>query len=427
MILVHRPGSVQSNILAGNLTFLPADPRTYSAAVTNQVLGGGASSRLFMILREQKSWTYGAFARYARRRGIGFFEASTEVRTEVTDSALKELLRQLERIRTEPVGAGELEAAKNALTGRYPLAIESADQVADAVANVRLYGLAPDYVQTYRVRIAAVTGPQVLATAKATIHPDSAVIVVVGDGAKIYERIKGVAPVSIVDPEGKPLTPGDLAPKATALALDLSALVPRRDSFTILVNGAPLGWQRGVLEKTADGFRYAEDLKLGGFVEQSTTLELDASGGMRSVKQTGKQAGQEVMVDVSYSGGRAKGTAKTPDPATRQIKSVTIDTALVTGTVDDNAVQALLPALHWAPGATWTMNVLSAGQGEIKPWTLKVTGTEQVKVGADSVAAYRAELTGGPSPLTLWVSSRAPYRLLKIGIAGQPVEFVRVP
>ena len=73
------------------------------------------------------------------------------------------------------------------------------------------------------------------------------------------------------------------------------------------------------------------------------------------------------------------------------------------------------------------MNVLSAGQGEIKPWTLSVTGTETVKVGTQSVEAYRAELSGGPSPVTLWVSTAAPHLLVKLGIAGQPVEFIRVP
>jgi hypothetical protein len=211
-----------------------------------------------------------------------------------------------------------------------------------------------------------------------------------------------------------------------ALELDLGALVPRRDSFTIQVNNAPVGWQRGVLERTADGFRYTEDLRLGGFVEQTTVLEVDQAGGMRSVKQTGKQAGQDVTIEVSYAQGRARGSARTPDPRTMQPRSVTIDTALVAGTIDDNAFQALLPALRWAPGAKWTVNVLSAGQGELKPWTLTVTGTERIKSGADSVEAFRAELTGGAAPLTLWVSTAAPYRLLKLGITGQPVEFLRV-
>jgi hypothetical protein len=137
--------------------------------------------------------------------------------------------------------------------------------------------------------------------------------------------------------------------------------------------------------------------------------------------------GQDVSIDVKYLNGRAKGTAKTPDPATRQVKSVTIDTALAPGTVDDNAVQALLPAFKWAPNAKWTFNVLSAGQGEIKPWTFAVAGTESITIGGKPVEAYRAELTGGASPITLWVTTASPHQLVKIGIAGQPIEFVRAP
>jgi len=427
LILVHRPGSVQSNILVGNLTYLPNDPRIYSATVANQVLGGGASSRLFMTLREQKSWTYGAYSRYFRRKGVGYFAANTEVRTEVTDSALAELLRQLREIGAATVPAAELQAAKGALTGSYPLSIESADQVAQAVANARLYGLAPDYVQTYRVRLGAVTAAQLQATAKATIRPEAAVIVVVGDGAKIYDGIKGIAPVSIVDPEGQPLAADDLAPKATALDLDLSTLQARRDSFSIAFSGNPVGWQRGVLEKTADGYRYVEHTELGGFVSQTTTLTMDAAAQMRAVKQTGKVQGQDTNIDVTYAAGRAKGSATTPDPRSGQMKSVTIDTTIAEGTIDDNALQALIPAFKWRPGAKWTMMVLSAGQAEIKPWTLAVAATEPVTLGGRTIEAYRAEVSGGPAPLTFWVTTASPHLLLKIAVAGQPLEFTRVP
>lgn len=427
LILVHRPGSVQANIMVGNLTYPPNDPRTYAASALNQVLGGGASSRLFMILREGKSWTYGAYSRYARRKGTGFFQASTEVRSEVTDSALKEVLAQLRRVGTETIPTAELEAAKGSLTGSFPLSIESADQVADAVANARLYGLAPDYVQTYRVRLGAVTAAQAQSAARATIRPDAAAIIVVGDGAKIYDKLKGIAPITIVDPEGKPLTPSDLTPKVAALDLDLSVLVPRRDSFSISYQGNVIGYQRGLLDRTADGYRYTEDTQLAGIVSQTTTLELDAAARMKSVKQSGKQSGQDVMIDVIYSGGRAKGNAAALDPQTQRVKKVTIDTAVVEGTIDDNAVQALLPALKWKPGAKWTMTVLSAGQAEIKPWTLAVSGTETVTVGGKSVEAYKADLTGPATPITFWVSTAAPHLLLKIAITGAPVEIIRVP
>ena len=148
---------------------------------------------------------------------------------------------------------------------------------------------------------------------------------------------------------------------------------------------------------------------------------------MKSVKQTGKVQGQDVMIDVIYAGGRAKGNAAAPDPQTQQIKKVTIDTVLAPGTIDDNAIQAILPALKWGPGAKWTVNVLSAGQAEIKPWTLAVTGTETVTIAGKPVEAYRAELTGPPQRFTFWVSTAAPHLLVKIAIAGAPVDIIRVP
>ena len=299
--------------------------------------------------------------------------------------------------------------------------------MAGAVSDARLYDLPADFVQTYRVRLGQVSTEEAQATARATIRPDSMVIVVVGDGAKIYDRIKDIASVTIVDPEGKPLTPEEFQPKASALPLDLKALVARRDSFTVLMQGNPLGYETSVLEPGPQGFRYTETIKIGPFVDQTTVLELDPSAGMRSIKQSGKVQGQEVAIDVQYQGGRAKGSATTPDPATRQMKSVTIDTALVAGTLDDNAVQALIPALPWAPGAKWTFNVLSAGQNQIKTWTLAVSGKESVTLGGEAVEAYRADLAGGDAPLILWVSTAAPHRLVKIGIAGQPVEFIRAP
>lgn len=424
LVLVHRPGSVQSNILIGNLTFGPTDPRWYAATVANKALGGGADSRLFLILREQKSWTYGAYSDLARRRGIGTFIASAEVRTEVTDSALTEMLAQLRLIGREPIPAAELEAAKGALVGSYPLSIETAEQVADAVARARLYGLPRDHVQTYRVKLGAVTAPEAQTAAEAAIRPEQAVIVVVGDGSKIYDRIRPIAPTRIVDPEGKTLTPEDLSPKVAALDLDLGALQPRRDSFAIQAQGAQLGWLRGVMERTDSGFRYVEDTRIATFVNQTTTLELDPKAGMRSVHQTGTVQGVQARIDVKFSGGRARGTATVPDSAGP--KTVTIDTVITPETLDDNAIQALLPAFRWKPDAKWSFAVLSSGQGEISTYTMAVTGTATVVIREQSTECYKVELTGGPAPVTFYVSTAQPHRLMKIEIVGTPLEMVRV-
>jgi zinc protease len=171
IVLVHRPGSVQSNVLVGNLTTGPADQGRYAATVANKALGVGSDARLFDILREKKGWTYGAYSSLSRPKGIGAFQANTEVRTEVTDSALVELLAQLRRIGSEPLPAAELEFAKGALVGSFPLTIETAEQVAGAVSTAKLLDLPADYLQTYRTRLSAVTGADAAAAAGKFIRP----------------------------------------------------------------------------------------------------------------------------------------------------------------------------------------------------------------------------------------------------------------
>ncbi|MFL5576415.1 MAG: insulinase family protein [Gemmatimonadaceae bacterium] len=434
ILLVHRPGSVQSNIVVGNTTFPPTDRRFYAATVANKVLGGGADSRLFLILREQKSWTYGAYSSLERPKGVGAFQATAEVRTEVTDSALVEMLAQLRRIGAEPVPAVELDAAKGALVGSFPLSIETAEQVATAVTRARLLGLPADYLQTYRPRLAAVTPVQLRTTARTTIRPDAATIVVVGDGTKIYERLRTIAPVRIVSTDGTPLAASELttdrttdrttrAATAATLPFDLGKLAPRSDSFTVMVQGTPLGWQKTALEKTPTGFRYTDETRIAALVQQSTELTFSASGEMQAVRQTGKFQGKDTKVDVTYAGGRARGSAATPTPQ-GTVDAVTVDAALPAGVVDDNAVQALVPALRWAPDARFDLAVFSPGKNAVRPMTLAVKGTERVTVPAGTFDVYRAELTGGEQAVTMYVTTAAPNRVVKVALAGTPLEIV---
>ncbi|GLC23769.1 insulinase family protein [Roseisolibacter agri] len=418
IVLVHRPGSVQSNIVVGNLIGGPADPARYAATVANKVLGGGADARLFDILREKKGWTYGAYSSLTRPRGTGAFSATAEVRTEVTDSALVELLAQLRRLGSEAVPGTELENAKGALVGSFPLTVETAQQVAERVAFVKTLGLPADYLQTYRTRLSAVSAPVLQQTARRWVRPEQALVVVVGDGAKVYEKLKAIAPVRIVNPQGDAMTAADLAPRAGALAIDASRLAAHRDSFAVRVQGNVLGSSVYELAKDGDGWKVTEATSIaGGVVQQSTTLRTDASLAPRALEQRGKVQGQDTKADVTYAGGRAKGSSATPGP--QGIKQLTIDTELPAGTIDDNALAATLPLLRWAPGAKHVVSVFSAGKGTVVPFTLTVTGTEQVTVPAGAFEAFRIEQTGGDQPVTFFVATAAPHRLLKIAVGGQ--------
>ena len=256
IVLVHRPGSVQSNILIGNLTFPPTDSASYAAAIANQVLGGGAGSRLFMILREEKGWTYGAYSSVIRRQNMGAFLASAEVRTEVTDSALGEMLHQLTQIRTERVPDEELGAAKGTLVGRFPLSIETANQVAGAVLNARLLGLPSDYLSTYRTRLAAVDAASLQRVAARLTQPEEALVVIVGDATKVLETVERYGPTRMLTPTGESLAREELFGPATRLPVNLSLMAARSDSFAIMIQGMPLGGQRITLERTEAGFVY---------------------------------------------------------------------------------------------------------------------------------------------------------------------------
>lgn len=424
ILLVHRPGSVQSNILVGNLTNRPGAATWYGAEVVNKVLGGGPDARLFMTLREQKGWTYGAYSRLDRPKDVGSFVASTEVRTEVTDSALAELLAQVRRVRTELVPAAELEAAKGSLVGVFPLTIETAEQVANQVSMVRLLGLPSNYLATYRPRVAAVTAAQARAAAQATIRLQGLKVVVVGDASKVRAGLEKIAPVRMVDVEGKPLTVADLTPKATRLPVDAARLVARRDSFALLVQGNPFGTMSTALEKTGDGWRYTEKTVLGPLGQTQSEVSFDATLTMTSAKGSGTLQGQTINTNVAYTNGHATGSATTP--AQGGPKTTAVDATIQPGTIDDDMLQALIPAMPWSATSKHDLALFSPDKNTTLAATLSVTGTEQVTVPAGTFEAYKVSLTGTEPPRTMWVTTAAPHRLVKMALAGTPIELVLV-
>ncbi len=425
ILLVNRPGSVQSNILVGNLTAGPADPTRYAATVANKVLGEGADARLFEILREKKGWTYGAYSALSRPRGTGAFSATAEVRTEVTDSALVEMLAQLKRLDAEPVSAAELANAKNALVGSFPLTVETAPQIAEQVSTVKLLGLPADYLQTYRTRLAAVSAPALEEAARTYVRPEQALIVVVGDGAKLYDRLAKIGPVRVVDPQGNAVSAASLTAPATAVALplDLTRVIARRDSFVVRAGGNPIGYRVSGAERAGDGWRFTGGAVIaGGAVRQVDTVLTDIRLAPRSVGQTTTQAGQSGVTRVAYAAGRATGTAARPTPT--GLQSAPVDAAAPAGAVDEAELGAVVVALPWAAGKSQTVSVLVAGQNAVVPITLTASGPETVTVPAGTFQTFRVDQTGGQAPVSYFVTTAAPYRLVRSVIAGGQVELV---
>jgi hypothetical protein len=401
---------------------LPTDAARPASIVVERILGGGPTSRLFNTLREKHGWTYGVQSKINWPIGPGYMTTSTDVRAEVTDSAAAVLLAELRRIRSEPVSTAELAAAKDALTGVFPLKVQTAEQVAAQVRTIKLQGLPDSWLPRYRTSIANVTAVDVQAAANKYIRPDDGVLVVVGDAPKIIAGLRALGTVKTVDITGKPVQLSDGVPKASNVRVDASKLAARRDSSTVMISGNPIGYRLVTVKREAASFILTDETSIaGGMIQQKTEAVLTEAGDVRKVTLQGKIRGQDAAVDLQYSPTHAQGTAVTPTPEGPQ--TTKIDTDIPNGTWDDNTAIALLVALPWAPGAKFTLPVLSSGKGTVSMWTYEVKATEKVTVPAGTFDVFRVELSGSQQPSTLYITTTAPHRIVKnVGGGGQLVQ-----
>ena len=190
--LIDKPGAAQSVIRIGHVGPARSTPDWYALEVLNTILGGAFTSRLNQNLRETHGYTYGAFSQFAARRLAGAFVALASVVTAKTDSSLVEFLKELRRIRDEPVPDQELAKAKAYVTLGLPGDFETTGSAAGRFREVLSYGLPLDYYDRYIERIRAVTAADVQRVARQYIDPDHFDIVVVGDKAQIEAGIKAL-------------------------------------------------------------------------------------------------------------------------------------------------------------------------------------------------------------------------------------------
>jgi zinc protease len=188
--LVDRPGSVQSEIRIGHPGLPRRIPDFHALSVMSAILGGLFNSRLNRNLREDKGYTYGAGAGFDLRRGAGPFAARAAVNTDVTVPAIAEMVRELERMRDEPVATDELAAGRDFLVGVFPLRFETPGPVVGAIAGLVVHDLPDDELTRYRPQIEAVTIDEVHRVAREHLHVDRARIVLVGDANAIAADVE---------------------------------------------------------------------------------------------------------------------------------------------------------------------------------------------------------------------------------------------
>lgn len=204
VVIVDRPGSVQSELRVGHGGIDRYDNRFFPAIVMAAMLGGVFGSRLNLRLREELGYTYGARAGFDPRRSAGPFIASAAVQTEVTAPAISELLGQVDGLRATLAPESELRDVKDFLIGIFPLRFETTGGVASALEPLAVYGLADDWWTTYRDRLEAVDVVAAHDAATDLIRPDEFLILVAGDAARIRSDIEALdlGPLEVVPAGG---------------------------------------------------------------------------------------------------------------------------------------------------------------------------------------------------------------------------------
>ena len=188
---VAMPGAVQSVIDVTYAVSLNITSSDYLAAtVLNNILGGsGFQTRLMQNLREDKAYTYGAYSSMSPDDVIGNFSAGASVRNDVSDSAIVQLLFEMDRLCTEAVSAETLKSAKSIMSGAFARRLENAGTVAQFAYNISKYNLPADYYETYLERLNAITAEDVQAAAKKYLKANNCYISVVGN-KDILDKLK---------------------------------------------------------------------------------------------------------------------------------------------------------------------------------------------------------------------------------------------
>lgn len=318
LTIVDRAGSAQSNIVLGNIAIERTNPDYFPVLLMNQVLGAGASSRIFMNLREEKGYTYGAYSRVDTKKLSGEFEATAEVRTSVTGDSLKEFFYELNRIRDEKVSEEELNDAKNFLAGVFPIRAETQEGLTNLIVSQKLHDLPEDYLQTYRDNVNAVTVEDVQRVAQKYIHPEQIAIVIVGDGEDILAQAKEYADeIEIFDTEGNKKNMDDYGQETTGETADVSGnwsltLDFQGQNFPVTLeleqNGESV---TGNLESMLGAGEIADGKVRGNKVSataktdfQGQSLELNLSGTVEGNSMSGTVNTPMIPVPIEFSGER---------------------------------------------------------------------------------------------------------------------------
>jgi zinc protease len=203
--LVHVPGAVQAQIVAGCHAITRKHPDWVKLGLTNSLYGGAFNSRLVMNIREDKGYTYSPRSGVSALRQHGYFSVSAAVRNDVVAASLTEIFYEMDKLRSLPVPEAELADAQNYLSGVFSMGLATQDGLLSQFSTVALNELPDDYLETYRQKVRALTPDDLLATARKYLDSANMQIVVVGDRAQIESQAALFGELEVYDAQGKRL------------------------------------------------------------------------------------------------------------------------------------------------------------------------------------------------------------------------------
>jgi predicted Zn-dependent peptidase len=210
IIIVDRPASVQSSIrvIAKGPSYRESDrPKTF---ILNSIFGGGTGlgNRLASNLRETHSYTYTPYSYFSSNMYTGNFLAVADVRNEVTDSALAEMIYEIERIQKESVPEDELKRNIQSSVGGFLMSIADPTTTAVRVQSIDFYGLPKDYYERLAGVYSGVTAQDVQSLAKKYINSEDIAVVVVGKASEIKPKLEKFGKVEVWNAELQPAGEG---------------------------------------------------------------------------------------------------------------------------------------------------------------------------------------------------------------------------
>lgn len=201
--VVVRPNSAQTSIvwLGDGHSKLAED--FFPALLANQVVGGGPSARLFMNLREDKSYTYGAYSRMDHWRAMNVLRVSSNVRGEVTADALTEFEYEFDRYGQDEL-TSDLEDGRAYLSGVFPIQLETNDAIAGRIASLLDDGVPLSHLTDYREAVGAVSEEAARAAGEELFDRRDMTLVMVGEEENVVPAaVAHASTVHVYDLDGQ--------------------------------------------------------------------------------------------------------------------------------------------------------------------------------------------------------------------------------